>query len=250
MKTINGLLFSISFLIFSCKPKQTTEVSVETVSEVKEQNAIELENKKQIITEANINKLDTLQEIKTIFGDLDKDGIEEKVTVYNYNLQDSIHHNRKRWLFVFKQDTHGNWSEWKDSKTVVMGEGDGGMMGDPFWQESFKIKRNTLHITHEGGARAKWNYNHIYRFQNNEFELIGATVNFYTSCEGSRTLDYNVSTGKVLYTQQVWDCDKGTEEITDKIEAKSKLDVLPNFTNFTPGETKFGEKVKGKNLYY
>jgi len=62
------------------------------------------------------------------------------------------------------------------SKTALSQSKTVGIMGDPF--QEIAIKKGILIIYHSGGSSWKWNTTENYRFQNNQFELIGRT-SFY-----------------------------------------------------------------------
>ncbi len=79
------------------------------------------------------------------------------------------------------------------------------MMGDPF--EGIEIKNNVLLISHFGGSSWKWTNVDKYRFQNNQFELIGYTSNFGKLCEYWANFDFNISTGKIACKKEFEDYD-------------------------------------------
>jgi hypothetical protein len=118
--------------------------------------------------------------IKEISGDLNKDSVDEKVVVYNVSDTEDDVEGVDREIIIFKKE-NGNWIIWHRSKTAVGNSKDGGMMGDPF--EDMEIKNGVLLITQSGGSSWKWGYTDKYRFQNNNFELIGYVSNAGKVCE-------------------------------------------------------------------
>jgi hypothetical protein len=80
------------------------------------------------------------------------------------------------------------------------------MMGDPF--EEIKIENGILLISFSGGSSWKWAYVDKYRFQNNEFELIGYSSISGKICEYWVDFDFNISNGKIVYKKDYEDCDK------------------------------------------
>src|SRR5215213_9566840 len=75
-------------------------------------------------------------------GDLDKDGIAEKVIVYN--TTDSGEGGIVRELQILKQSAN-KWSVWQKSRAAVLKSQEGGMMGDPF--QELEIERGILIIS-------------------------------------------------------------------------------------------------------
>ena len=73
-------------------------------------------------------------------------------------------------------------------------------MGDPF--EGIEIKNGILIINHWGGSSWKWSLSDKYRFQNNQFQLIGHTSNCGKPCEYWMNCDFNISTGKVIIKKE------------------------------------------------
>lgn len=69
--------------------------------------------------------------IDSVFGDLDKDGLEELVVAYNTDLKDEINDGVKRELIIYKKK-NSNWAVWQKSMQALYGSRAGGMMGDPF----------------------------------------------------------------------------------------------------------------------
>lgn len=87
----------------------------------------------------------------------------------------------------------------------------GGIFGDPY--NGIELKNNILKISNYGGSAWRWNANYTFRFQHNEWQLIGATYDSYFNakdCGGDGTSagrqleDINFSTGKmrILHTYE------------------------------------------------
>lgn len=139
--------------------------------------------------------------IRETTGDLDKDGINEKVVIYN--TADSTVWGIVREIQILKL-SKGTWTEWKKSRNALMNGED----SEPYDLLSIvKIENGILVIGHEGGHIGKWHYTDKYRFQNNQFELIGHTSYFAQICEFITDLDFNISTGKIKYKNEFVDCE-------------------------------------------
>lgn len=180
-------------------------------------------------------------------GDLDKDGVAEKVAVFDTERNTDM--GTEREIQVFKK-TDGAWTLWHKSIGAVLPSENGGVMGDPF--QDIKIENGSIVLFHFGGSRYKWTYTHRFRFQNSAWQLIGATVNNGTPCEYWENIDYNLSTGKVKYEKETEDCEGGEDNVKTTKKSKDftkKLAKLPPMDGFKPGENEL--KLPGlDNAFY
>ena len=78
------------------------------------------------------------QPIKEIYGDLNKDGKDEKVVVYNVSDKEVDMNGIDREIVIFKKEKE-EWMIWHRSRNAIGNTRDGGMMGDPF--EDIEIKK-------------------------------------------------------------------------------------------------------------
>lgn len=163
--------------------------------------------------------------IAEAFGDLDSDGVDEKVTVLSEG-QDASGFGRKRVLYVYKQ-TNNKWEVWCKSTQAILSDESGGMMGDPFI--SVTIKQGCIETQHYGGSRVRWGYKHRYRFQNGKCELTNVTSERSEPMEFNESVDYNLSTHEVIYTYK-----------SDKRNARKvfthHLEETPTIENIGMGE--------------
>ncbi|QEC69596.1 hypothetical protein FRZ67_20665 [Panacibacter ginsenosidivorans] len=146
--------------------------------------------------------------VKEIYGDLNKDSVDEKIVVYNVNDTEDEVEGVDREIIIFKKENR-NWVIWHRSKTAIGNSKDGGMMGDPF--EGIEIKNGILLVYESGGSSWKWSFIDKYRFQNNNFELIGYVSSAGKVCEYWQDVDYNISTGEIIIKKEYEDCDKAQE---------------------------------------
>lgn len=164
--------------------------------------------------------------IEEKYGDLDRDGIAERVIVYN--TADTTEDGVVRELQILKQ-SHNQWRVWKNSRNAILKSQQGGMMGNPF--EGIEIRNGLLILSFSGGSSWKWFYKDKYRFQHNEFELIGHSEIYGKLCEYWMDVDFNLSTGKIIYKKEYEDCDKGQEIYKRQNEVFYKKGVLLNLGN-------------------
>ena len=152
--------------------------------------------------------------IREVLGDLDRDGIAEKIVVYNKSDEDEAN-GVDREVIIFKSSGKG-WNIWQRSSTAVGNSRGGGMMGDPF--EDIEVKNGILFISQSGGSSWKWSHVDKYRFQNKQLELIGYSSFYGKLCEYWTSVDYNLSTGKVEYKKEYEKCEDESSEVYKKEE--------------------------------
>ena len=167
--------------------------------------------------------------LEELEGDLDNDGISEKVILYDTGKEIDL--GTERQICVYKKN-NDTWELWKKSVSAILGSEQGGVMGDPF--DGISIEKNCIVIKHFGGSRSKWEFAHSYKYQNGDFRLIAVKVGSFTPCEEYEVLDYNLSNGKIKYKKEIQDCDNGSPEIEEK-EMIRKLETLPSMDGFSPG---------------
>lgn len=143
-------------------------------------------------------------QIKQIQGDLDRDGKPERIVVYNTAPDTSATEGVQREVIIYKMKDQ-EWVAWERSRGAVAGSREGGMMGDPF--EDIEVKNGILLVYHFGGSRQKWTITDKYRFQNNRLELIGHKNHFGAPCDYWEEFDFNISTGKVVYSKEYEECE-------------------------------------------
>ncbi|MCY0978196.1 hypothetical protein PGH12_17705 [Chryseobacterium wangxinyae] len=135
---------------------------------------------------------------ETVNGDLDGDKIPEKVIVYNIPTNDDSGDIRE--IQILKK-INNIWTILEKSRKAIYGSKDGGMMGDPY--QNTTIENGILNITHYGGSSWKWGGTDKYRFQNGHFELIGISSENGKPDEYWTTVDFNLSTGKLVFDKEV-----------------------------------------------
>ncbi|GAK77989.1 hypothetical protein JCM19296_3598 [Nonlabens ulvanivorans] len=161
--------------------------------------------------------------IAETYGDLNADGIDEKVSVLE-TIEKSESGNTR--LIQIYRNINGMWILWHSSENAILKYQKDIMMSDPF--DGIEIDHGTLLIAFSGGSSWKWSYTDKYRYQNNQFELIGYTSDYFKLCEYWLTVDYNLSTGKLITTKEFEKCEN-QEQIIYKTENemffKSNIDI-------------------------
>ena len=160
--------------------------------------------------------------IDSVAGDLDQDNVPELVVAYNTSVK-TDDEGIKRSLCIYKLK-NDQWELWKESKSALLGSEQGGMMGDPYGD--MEISKGVLSIYHNGGSSWKWSYIDKYRYQQNDFALIGFVSNYGKPCEYWQNEDFNLSTGKFVYSKEYETCeDQQQETSSNEKETFYKKDV-------------------------
>ena len=230
MKNQLFLLFIFSLLLSSCPPqedKKPTSTGGEPVSTIPPEETTPIPNPIPPF-EMEFPKGYTL--LSQASGDLNKDGIDEKVVVLNNGIVSDF--GEERTILIFKVD-NGAWKMWERSTGAILSSDSGGMMGDPF--QSIAVENGAIVINHFGGSSSKWDLTHRFRYQNDNWELIGATSisSYFTELE---TFDYNLTSGNVIYKKEEIGYDDKDNQVVKATEAKanfiSKMDKLPLMDGF------------------
>jgi hypothetical protein len=141
-------------------------------------------------------------------GDLNKDLLGDHAMVLNWKSEDSLSKAGveedsipPRILVVLLKNGSG-YTLAATSTTAIMCHECGGVFGEPF--ASIAIENGILVIYHYGGSAWRWEYTHKFRYQQNDFFLIGTTTRSYWNvkmCDklkdfaGTETKDVNWITG-------------------------------------------------------
>jgi len=155
-------------------------------------------------------------------GDLNKDGMEDLVIVYQPEKLLKKENSPARTLRILLKQSDGNYQLFAESNGAVAGES----MNNTYFS-GLEIKKGLLIINHDfirGGSV------HKYRFQNGGFYLIGAESH-YGDASYHSGVDYNLSTGKYISTYDNWDDNKDLPKSSKKQGIK-KLTTLPNIETF------------------
>lgn len=142
--------------------------------------------------------------VDSVTGDLDNDFIAERVVAFNIGPENE-YEGVPRELIIYKRKNH-QWTIWRRSSQALLGSQDGGMMGDPFGE--LEIKNGILLISQNGGSSWKWGFTDKYRFQDDEFYLIGYSSIFGKPCEYWEDVDFNISTGMFIVKKEFEACER------------------------------------------
>lgn len=225
------ILILILSLSISCKKdsKNNQETPKTEVVDLKEIPEVE-----ETTVEIKRNPTDFIPKnyvaFDTIYGDLDKDGLEDCVLIIKGTdkskfvkdeSRGELDRNRRGILVLFNKN--GNYEMLVKNYTCFSSENeDGGVYYAP--ELDFGIEKGKLYINYRHGRYGYWSY--TFRYQNNDLELIGYDS---SSNHGPITLtetSINFLTRKKIVNQNVNENTYDGEEIFEKTESKIKRTKL------------------------
>lgn len=176
-------------------------------------------------------------------GDLDKDGTDETVVVFNTDKKiesETESAGLERKLYILKT-INGQVKIWKENSNLIFQSEMGFYPSDNKLELS--IKNNCLYIlqSYYTNSRHSETCKYTFRFQNGDFYLIGASIRFDDTCEFNFKNEVNFSTGKVIIDNQFSDCDEGSDRKIPKDYYKEfthKFPKLIKMNDFRIGENK------------
>ncbi|MFT5822336.1 MAG: hypothetical protein ACI8ZM_003592 [Crocinitomix sp.] len=168
-------------------------------------------------------------------GDLDGDGIAEKVIAFNTMREGELGFERELRIY---SEHDGFWSLWHTAVGPILSSESGGTMGDPF--EKLEIRKGQLEIYHFGGSADKWSYTHVFEHDKGNWELAAATVSFFRNCDYSETYTYDLTNGTGYHSRHTETCNENGEKIESTIVIEEVLNLdnsyaAPLLEEFIPG---------------
>ncbi|MCC7453308.1 MAG: hypothetical protein IT222_04010 [Crocinitomix sp.] len=182
-------------------------------------------------------------------GDLDGDGIVEKVVVFDTDRLTAAGTEREMRIYV---ELDGIWSLWHTSVGPVMSSQDNKVGGDPF--EKVEISNQKIMVYHHGGEADRWSYTHEYHLRDNEWKLANALLVNFKSCDYRENYTYDLVQLSGYHSRIKEECNKNGELINSEIESEEtivlfKKQQFPLMDGFKPGETEV-KAQGGKAVYF
>ena len=173
-------------------------------------------------------------------GDLDKDGKDETVIVFNTDKTAESESSGFIRKFYILKNVNGKLKIWKENSNLIFDSKTGFYPDEN--QLQLSIKNNCLVIiqSYFSNSRHTVTSKNTYRFQNGDFYLIGALVQFDDTCEFDYSDEINFSTGKVIVSETYSNCDDGSNR-------KIPENYYKEFTQKLPKLIKMNEYQMGKN---
>ncbi|WP_131494907.1 hypothetical protein [Flavobacterium sp. MEB061] len=171
------------------------------------------------------------KEITKVKGDLNKDGLIDYVQV----LQDTISETAPYKLEIYFAETNGTFKKIISTIKAIdqqFPEGRNGYYnGNSFYE--ITIIKGILSIHNE---LIRGNFEHKFRYQNGNFELIGFSQ-VYSDGQGTMGMvDFNLSTGIRIKTTEPYGEDDFPKT---KNQTKMMIRPLPKLQDFTPFKTEY-----------
>ncbi len=174
------------------------------------------------VTNYNFNHI--VMEVK---GDLNKDNLADKVIV----TQDTLNENAPYRLQIFFKEPSGQLKLIVSSTKLIEPQypngREGYSTGNSF--SGITIKSGVLSVNFE---LLRGHFEHKFRFQNNNFELIGFSEGYSNGQGVMTTTDFNLSTGIRIEKSERYDRDK----VLSNSKKKILIRPLPKLQVITPME--------------
>lgn len=160
-------------------------------------------------------------------GDLNNDGINDVAMVIE-GTSTTQGEAAPRSLMILLGNKNKSYSLSVTAQKAVLLSNEGGVFGDPF--ENITIDRGSVLLSFYGGSNYRWFNSYRFRFQDNGWYLIGATIGSYYDAtrtrENADTEDYNLLTGDYIFKNAN---DKGELITTKGNRGKKNLVNLKDF---------------------
>lgn len=197
----------------------------------------------------DIDKGEDWVEIGDALGDLDGDGIPEKVVVYNSFIK--VDEGTKRFVFVFKKKEE-KWEPWKKTTGSVLPNKEHISNKKPF--QSIQIVNQSIMINHFGSEEGNnWTFSHTYQLIEKEFKLINLSSTGGGLCQQWIDVYYDLISGKLYFTNTKEKCDDKGKVLDRKKDSRVftyKVDQLPYMNNLNVTKNKLYVKEVPLTVYY
>lgn len=162
-------------------------------------------------------------EISKVKGDLNNDGLEDIAII----KQDTLSKTRPYLLQIFFKNKMGKLNLIVSSMKAISPEFPNGIQ--TFLNDtdiSLEIKKGILRLKI---GLIRGHFEHKFKFQNNNFELIGFSL-VVANVNRTETTDFNLLTGKYLYMEE----EIGTDKVLVNKTKKILIRPLPRLQDFEP----------------
>ena len=149
-------------------------------------------------------------------GDLNQDNLVDAAIVIEQDVENLfLDEAAPRALLIALQNDKGTYELSIRSDKAILKANEGGVWGDPFY-EGLSVDRGSLLINFYGGSNWRWANTYRFRYQDDGWYLIGATLSNYWTVNGEGTTeDYNLLTGD-FKTKRTDENGNEAEELTNR----------------------------------
>lgn len=223
-------IFPFILLLFSCgteRPKESIRIETqdkEILQEAKTKQT-HYENKLADYIPDNYFVLDSAM------SQFNNETIVAYVIAPEEEKKDPNDESHDRMLLVLRK-IGNTYEKMASNAKVVLCKSCGGVFGDPF--VGIGLKNNVLNISHYGGSAWRWGNSQTFRYQNKQWELIGASYyNYWVNASCSEDVgiengarheeDINFSTKKMHIIHTKDDACEPYEDYWEKFEQKKAI---------------------------
>lgn len=214
---LSYLLFLAIVLTHSCKsapekkPTNQTKAKAASIEKVESKNVIETKS-----TSAASNALEDfipknyflLESVKSAMNNQNQQHVALICAPNNEKNPEEFSQTNRRIIMLLQSGD--SFTELSSNDNLILCKSCGGVFGDPY--NGVELKNNILKISNYGGSAWRWSENYTFRFQNNEWQLIGATYDSYYNAKecpdgvgsaGRQLEDINFASGRmqILHTK-------------------------------------------------
>ncbi len=243
------LLFTLMVVIPSCDSSSLSDENddKDSLAEVPIDSAGLVDSAIDLIPQVEIPE--TYKILSEALGDLDGDGIVEKVIVFDTDRLTAAGTEREMRIYV---ELDGLWSLWHTSVGPIMSSQDNKVGGDPF--EKVEISNQKIMVYHHGGDVDRWSYTHEYHLREGDWRLANVLLVNFKSCDYRENYTYDLVQLSGYHSRIKEECNKNGELIDSEIESEETIVLLkkqkfPLMDGFKPGETEV-KAQGGKAIYY
>jgi hypothetical protein len=174
-------------------------------------------------------KLLNKEKTELVEGDLNKDGVIDAAGVIEeIKINSETDESPLRALLIAFGNIDKSYNLSIIADHVILKADEGGVWGDPF--DSISIDRGSIVVSHYGGSNWRWFNTYRFRFQDNDWYLIGATKGEYftgnATEEKANEQDYNLLTGDYIIKETN---ESGKIKTTHGNRGKKELIKLKDF---------------------
>lgn len=215
------LMLILLLLLTSCVANNVVKPAVNVQPNSPSSSANDILN----IIPADWHLLERIEgEPEKVEGDLNKDGINDVAMVIE-EINKPTEGAPKRALLMALGKGNGSYTLSVIAENAVLKSDEGGVWGDPL--EGVSIDRGSVLISFYGGSNWRWYSAYRFRFQDDDWYLIGATIgSYFTGNATGEEEDYNLLTGDFI--KKTTD-EKGNVQTTKGNRGKRELLRLKDF---------------------
>lgn len=177
--------------------------------------------------QTDTSKLNFDHKVREVQGDLNKDGLIDEVVV----KQDTLNENAPYRLQIFFKEPNGQSKLIATSTKIIQPQFPDGKNGYKTGNDfsDISIKNDILSVNFE---LLRGHFEHKFRFQNGNFELIGFSEVYSNGRGVITTTDFNLSTGIRIEKSERYDTDK----VLSYEKKKILIRPLPKLQDIAPIE--------------